>query len=143
MPRVTIELPTKFLFTTEIIVRATDLNYGGHVGNDKILTLVQDARVTYYRTLGFKNELNFEGDVGQIIADAAVVYKSEAFLADTLVFNLAISEFTKYGFDLITLITNKESGKEVARVKNGIVCFDYARKKVVPVPASLLAKLQA
>jgi acyl-CoA thioester hydrolase len=142
MARVTLDLPQKFLFTTEMPIRATDLNYGGHVGNDKILTLVQDARVTFYRSLGFKNELNFEGDIGQIIADAVVVYKSESFLGDVLVFQLGIAEFNKYGFDMICLITNKSTGKEVARVKTGILCFDYAKKKVASVPDVLLKKLQ-
>jgi acyl-CoA thioester hydrolase len=142
MARVTLDLPEKFLFTTEIAVRATDLNYGGHVGNDKILTLLQDARVAFYRSLGFKNELNFEGDIGQIIADAVIVYKSESFLGDVLVFQLGIAEFSKYGFDMVSLITNKSTGKEVARVKTAILCFDYAKKKVASVPDVLLKKLQ-
>jgi acyl-CoA thioester hydrolase len=143
MARIQIDLPAKFLFSTTIPVRATDLNYGGHVGNDTILTLIQEARVQFYRDLGYKNELNFEGDVGQIIADAAVVYKSESFLGDVLTFQIGISEFNKYGFDMVYLITNQQTGKEVARGKTGTVCFDYVKRKVVSVPQSLLDKLTA
>jgi acyl-CoA thioester hydrolase len=39
------------------------------------------------------------------------------------------------------LLENKVTGNEVARGKTGIVCFDYARKKVAPVPEILLKGL--
>lgn len=142
MARLQLDLPDQFSFTTDIPVRITDLNYGGHVGNDTILTIAHEARVLYYRSLGFKNELNFEGSVGHIISDAAIVYKSEAFFGDLLQVQIATNDFNKYGFDMVYLITNKSSGKEVARVKTNIVCFDYDKKKVAAIPANLLAKLK-
>jgi acyl-CoA thioester hydrolase len=142
MARIHIELPDKFLFETEIAIRVADLNYGGHVGNDTILTLMQEARVLYYRSLGFQSEVNFEGSVGQIIADSAIQYKAQSFLGDTLIIEIAVAEFTRYGFDMFYKITNKASGKEVARGKTGIVCFDYTKGKVASVPMSLLEKLK-
>ena len=143
MPRLQLELPDKFIFSTEITVRASDVNYGGHVGNDAILTLMQEARIVLYRQLGFTDELSFEGSVGQIISDAMILYKSESFLGDVLVIKIAISDFNRYGFDMLYLIENKSSGKEVARGKTGIVCFDYDRKKVASVPAVLLDGLRS
>jgi YbgC/YbaW family acyl-CoA thioester hydrolase len=142
MPRITIDLPSKFLFTAEIPVRVTDLNYGGHVGNDTILTLLQEARVQFYRKLGYKNELNFEGSIGQIITDAAVIYKAESFLGDVLHCHIAASDFNRYGFDMLYLITNKHTGNEVARAKTNIVCFDYEKRKVASIPQQLLEQLQ-
>lgn len=141
MARLTIDLPETFLYTTEIPVRVSDLNYGNHVGHDSILTIMQEARVAFYRGLGFKNELSFEGPVGQVISDAALVYKSESFLGDVLVCSIAAADFTRYGFDLLYLITNKATGKEVARGKTGIVCFDYDKRKVAGIPQALLDKL--
>src|SRR5687768_3128556 len=100
MARIHLDLPADFLYTAEVPVRITDLNYGGHVGNDTILTIIHEARVQFYRHLGFKSELNFEGAVGHIIADAAIVYKSESFAGDVLVIQIGIAEFSKYGFDM-------------------------------------------
>lgn len=142
MARITIDLPETFLFTTEIPVRASDLNYGNHLGHDSVLTIAQEARIQFYRHLGFQNELSFEGPVGQVIADAAVVYRSESFLGDVLVCSIAATDFTRYGFDLLYLIINKATNKEVARVKTGIVCFDYEKRKIALVPGILLSKLQ-
>src|SRR3990170_9153988 len=141
MTRIQIDIPEKFLFTTELTIRASDLNYGNHVGHDRVLTLMQEARVEFYRTLGFKNELNFEGDVGQVIADVAVEYKSESFLADRWIIKLGVSDFSNYGFDMFYLVENKAIGKEVARGKTGIVCFDYGTRKVARIPAVLLKSL--
>ncbi len=142
MNRITIDLPEAFLFETELNVRASDLNYGNHLGHDRVLTLMQEARIRFYRQLGFKNELSFEGPVGQVIADVAVVYRSESFLGDMLNCGLGVRNFSKYGFDMVYLLTNKASRREVARGKTGIVCFDYEKRKVAPVPDVLLRGLQ-
>ena len=142
MARIHLTLPDKFIFTTELPVRVSDLNYGAHVGNDSILTLMQEARVIFYRTLGFKDEISFEGSTGQIIADAAIQYKSEAFLGELLIIKIAVDDFSKYGFDMYYVIENKETGKEVARGKTGIVCFDYEKRKIATIPDVLLSKLK-
>lgn len=141
MPRLSIDLPSAFQFRTEIPVRTSDLNYGNHVGHDAILTIMQESRVQFYRQLGFVNELNFEGPVGQVIADAGVIYKSESFLGDILVCSLAVTSFTRYGFDILYLLTNQATGKEVARGKTGIVCFDYDQRKIATIPQTLNARL--
>ena len=142
MTRFQIDLPSNFSFTTEIAVRVSDLNYGGHVGNDSMLTLMQEARTLFYRHLGFESEVKLEGSVGQIIADAAVVYKSESFLGDVLVIQIAATDIGKYGFNLYYGVANKATGKEVARGRTGIVCFDYEKRKVAPIPAGLATKLR-
>src|SRR5436189_5216422 len=103
MPRIHFDLTEKFIFETELSVRVSDLNYGGHVGNDRILLLMQEARVIFYRSLGFKNEISFEGSIGQIIADAVVIYKAESFLGDVLTIKIAANDFTRYGFDMVYL----------------------------------------
>lgn len=143
MARIHLNLPGKFIYATDITVRVSDLNYGGHVGNDTILTLLQEARIQFYRSIGFKDETSFEGDVGQIIIDAAVEYKAESFLGDVLQIQIAADDFTKYGFDLFYDVKNKSTGQEVARAKTGIVCFDYSRRKVARIPEALLSKLQS
>lgn len=141
MARIHIDLPESFLFTVELPVRVSDLNYGGHLGHDSVLTLLQEARVLFYRSLGYPNEVSFEGPVGQIIADAALQYKAESFLGDTLLISIAVADLTRFGFDMLYRVENKATGKEVARGKTGIVCYDYDRHKVAAVPELLRAKL--
>jgi len=141
MARVAIQLPDLFIYETDMVVRVSDLNYGNHVGNDSILTLMQEARTLFYRNRGFESEVKLEGSIGQIVADAAIVYKSESFLGDTLRIQIAVGEHHKYGFDLFYRITQRKTGKEVAIGKTGIVCFDYDKRKMISIPASVFAKL--
>lgn len=132
MARIKIEMPDKFVFSTDIPVRITDLNYGRHLGNDAVLSIIHEARVQFLNASGYSEE-NIEG-VGILMADAAIVYKSEAFYNDMLRIEIAVSEFSKRGCDLIHRITLTETGKDVAHVKTGIVFFDYSTRKTVRVP---------
>jgi acyl-CoA thioester hydrolase len=140
--RVQITLPDTFLFSTEVTVRSSDLNYGVHVGHDRMLTLIQDARVTMYRSFGYGDERSFEGPVGQLIGDVAVQYKSECFLGDVLLIEIGTGESGRSSFDMFYRVTNRTTGKEMAIAKTGIVCFDYARRKVAAIPESLIRNLK-
>jgi acyl-CoA thioester hydrolase len=143
MSRIQIQLPDTFIYSVELPVRVSDLNYGNHVGNDAVLTLMQEARALFYRTLGFESEVKLDGPIGQVVADAAIVYKAESFFGDVLIVAIAIQDFHKYGFDLLYRITNQATGKEVARGKTGIVCFDYEKRKINVVPEKLLKVLRS
>lgn len=143
MARLQLTFAEEIKFSCELAVRASDLNYGNHVGNDSILTIMQEARIQLYRSMGYTNELNFDGSIGHIVADAAVVYKSEAFLGDILKIQIAISDYTKYGFDMYYRLSNQITGKEVAIGKTGIVFFDYDARKVAPVPVTFREKIES
>jgi 4-hydroxybenzoyl-CoA thioesterase len=129
---VKLDLPETFLFATEVILRVSDINYGGHMGNDAVLALAQEARMRFLSSRGW-SEQDVAG-VGIIMADAVIVYRSEAFYGDVLTIDVAVADMGVLGCDLLYRIVNKVSGKEVARVKTGIVFFDYVRRKPAPVP---------
>ena len=137
MGRVKLELPDSFGFTTEIIVRIDDINYGGHLGNDSILSLVHEARVRFLKNVGF-TEADIDG-VGLIMTDVVIVYRSEGFYADVLEIEVAVSDLGKVGCDFVFKLSNKETGNEVARAKTGIVFFDYEHREIVEVPEKFRA----
>lgn len=142
MARVKLDLPDFFPFATTIKVRITDLNYGGHVGNDAILGYLHESRVQYLHHLGYENEVDAIEGVGLIQTDAAIVYKSEAFYGDSLLVEIVANDFSKYGFDLVYKLTHVDTKKEVARGKTGLVCFDYKIRKIALLPKSFQEKLQ-
>ena len=134
MARIRISLPQSFSFTTHIPIRITDLNYGGHVGNDAILSLIHEARMQYLHSLGL-TELQFAG-VGLIMSDVAIEFKGEVFYGDILTARVTASEFSRVGFDLFYQFTKSKDGTEspVAVAKTGMVCFDYGNRKVAMLP---------
>ncbi len=134
MARIIINLPQKIFFTTEIAVRITDLNYGGHVGNDSVLSIIHEARVRFLKSIGFENEAQGPDGTGIIMGDAAIIYKGEIFYGDRLKIDIGAGDFTRVGFDLYYQFTSVESRKEVVRAKTGIICFDYHSRRIVTVP---------
>jgi acyl-CoA thioesterase FadM len=118
-----------------IVVRTTDINYGGHLGNDRLLALVQEARVAFLASHGLV-EVTPDG-LSFIIADAALVYKGEAFAGDILRFEVAAGEPTGKGFRLFYRISRPVDGTIIALVENGVVCYDYRQKKAIPLPESV------
>ena len=133
MARVKLAMPESFIFETEIPIRITDINYGGHLGNDAVLAFVHEARVRFLSSMGF-SELSAGNGAGMIQSDAVIVFKSEGFYGDKVIIKVTVDDFSATGCDFLFLLSNKESGKEIARVKTGIVFFDYKKKKLLKVP---------
>jgi acyl-CoA thioester hydrolase len=141
MPRIKIEIPKKFIYKTEIPIRISDINYGGHLGNDSVLSLVHEARLQFLNHLDY-SESNVEG-VGIIMIDAAIQYKSEGFYGDKLLIEVAVTDFSSLGCDFVFKLKNKNSNKEIAHAKTGIVFFDYEKRKTVPVPGEFKKKIES
>ncbi|WKV10655.1 thioesterase family protein [Marivirga harenae] len=140
MSRIKIDEPSRYLFTAKITTRITDLNYGGHVGNDRIFAFMHDARVQFLKSLGYESELNIEG-LGNIQTDAAISYKAEIFAHEDILIKVGLTDLNKYGGDFIYKFT-KSDGKLAAIGKTGIVFFDYQKRKIANMPESFINKLE-
>ena len=138
MARLKLDMPQKFLFVTTMDVRITDINYGNHLGNDSLLSLIHEARMRFLGSLGY-SEANVDG-AGIMMADVAIIYKAQAFYGDTLQIEVGIGDISKKSCDLYYRIT-KESDKIVALSKTAIVFFDFVRQKPVRIPEAFLKKV--
>jgi acyl-CoA thioester hydrolase len=136
MARIKIPLPEYFPFQTEITVRITDANYAGHLGNDSVFSLTHEARERFLRSLGFRED-DVDG-AGIIMNDAAVMYRSEAFPGEVLRVEVAVADIYRKGCDVLYRFSCVEDGREVARVKTGIVFFDFATRSMVSTPQAFL-----
>ena len=128
-------MPERFSFSTTLPVRITDLNYGGHVGNDSMLSIIHEIRAQFIQHLGY-TEMNF-GGIGLIMSDVIIEFKQELFYGDLIEAKIAVTEISRIGFDLTyQLSTTSENGNTriVALSKSGMVCYDYSKKKIVSTP---------
>ncbi|MBS1730365.1 MAG: thioesterase family protein [Bacteroidetes bacterium] len=141
MERVKIKLPEHFQFSTEIDIRITDINYGGHVGNDAFLALAHEARTRFLASFGY-TELSME-EVSLIMADAAIEFKKELFHGDKVILSVVADGFDKYGFDLFYLFEKQVNSEKlvVAKIKTGMLCYNYHEKKLALLPAGVKEKL--
>jgi len=141
MARIKIDLPEHFSFLTEIPIRITDLNYGGHVGNDTVLSIIHEARMQFLRFHGY-TELNLAG-AGLIMSEVAIEFKREIFYGDIIKVSVAVTDFSRVGFDILYKLEKQGGGKDiiVAVAKTGMVCYNYQLKKIAQVPEGVKERL--
>lgn len=135
--RIKINFQKSFTFSVAIPVRISDINYGGHVGNDHILSIVHEARIAYFKKHG-QTEMN-AGGVNLIMADSAVQYKAEAFHGDIILVEIYADNISSISFDLFYKLSTIRDEKpiDIAYVKTGMICFDYNTRKIVNMTEAL------
>jgi len=128
------------IFSCSLQVRVSDLNYGNHVGNDRILGYMHEARVLWLASDGL-SEIDV-GGCGTIMTSAAVDYKSQAFLQQQLTIELGVGCVAGSRFTLLYRIYRTDSGRQVAAGATDMCCFDYQRQRPVRIPGKLSTLLQ-
>jgi acyl-CoA thioester hydrolase len=143
MAKISIEVPSSFSFSTTIPVRITDINYGGHAGNDAFLSLIHEARMQYLKKHGL-SELDFAG-IGLIMRDAGIEFKDELFYGEIVIASVTATEFSKASFEIYYKLEKEINGarKLVAVAKTGMIGYDYAKKKIASLPQSAVDSLQS
>jgi acyl-CoA thioesterase FadM len=144
MGRVKLKFPDqKPLFSATISVRIGDINYGNHVGNDAILSIIHEARMQMLRHFGY-DEMNAGGN-SLIMADVMIAYKGESFYGDILTVRIYAEEIMTHSFDLLYHIATTRNGAlaDIAHAKTGMVCFDYNDRKITSMTNDLKKMLES
>jgi len=137
MNRVDITWSGRVDFSARIPLRITDINYGQHVGNDSLLSILHEARMQLLASKGFSEK--DVGGCGLIMTDAAVAFKAEIFYPDTLRVDMAVVDATRGSFVIQYRVERESDGKDVALAQTVMVCFDYERKRPARIPESFKA----
>lgn len=139
MARIEIGLPEKFIFSTNVPVRISDVNRAGHVSWDSMFRILDEASVQFWTSLG---DSQTGGEkIARITVDAGINYKKQAYHGQTLRVEIGATELSGKGFDQVFRITDLANGTEIARAKAGVLCYDYETQKVVSIPEVLRQKL--
>ena len=77
-----------------------------------------------------------------MVGDIVAQYKSEGFHGETLRVEMLPAEFNKYGFDLQFRMSEKETHREVALGKIGIVFVTPQDRQVSLIPPVFLDKVR-
>ena len=143
MARIKLQFPDKILSSVEVRVRITDINYGNHLGNDALVSILHEARVMWLQQLGY-TEMNIE-DCSIIMSDLAINYLKESFYGDILRIEIAVDLISNAGFELCYRINCKRDETEIiiAIAQTGILFFDYSKRKVIQMPDAFKSKLMA
>ncbi len=138
MGRVKIAFPeSPVLARIALPVRIGDLNYGGHLGNDRLLAYAHEARMQLLAGFGL-SEMDCGGH-SLIMADAEIAFRAEGFWGDVLHVAIQAGDATPKSFSLYYRL-ERGAGAEtvaVAHIRTGLVAFDYGPRKTTVLSAAL------
>lgn len=121
--------------TTTLDVRVGDINYGGHLGHDRLITLLHQARCDFLAACNASERECF--GVALIMRRMTVDYLAEAFFGDRLEIIMSVSEIRPTRFLLSYQVVRGST--TVASATSQMVAFDYARRRVVRLPPAFAA----
>lgn len=140
MPRVKLIEQPEYEFSFHATLMPRDINYGGHLGNDAIVTLIGGARASMYHSMGFSEGDLGDGENGTIMSDLVVNYRAEAFVFDEIRVDSHIGELGTGNFRIFQRMVR--SDRLIALAETGIVVFNYGQHKVGRLPDIFAQKLQ-
>ena len=123
--------------TTRLTVRIGDINYGGHLGHDRLITLLHQARLDWLHALGAE-ETNCFG-AGLIMHHLTCDYRAEAFLGDALDIAMHASDLRRTAFTLHYRVCREAT--LIAEAATEMVAFDYHAHKIIALPPAFAAAL--
>lgn len=129
----------KNLYETDYKVIVSDINYGGHMGNERALIIFQQTRMEWLNSIGY-DEANIEGN-GLIQLESHVYYLKEVFLGETLLCRIVNVQPERITFNIEYEILNKNNDI-VIKGMTKMAVFDYGKKKIARIPKEFLEKLE-
>lgn len=126
------------IFTTTVPVLINHINYGGHLGYDSLLSIIQEARIKWLKSVNKdSSELNIQDGVGWMVKEVHVNYEAEAFHGDVLEVAISISDASRSSLTLSYEVTNVASSAVVCTASTPLIFFNFAKSKVARIPEVL------
>lgn len=143
MARVKIKKQEHYPFTTDLTIRVSDLNYGAHLGYDRVLTLSHQARMEMLAKWDLAETDLGDGKTGFVVADVGANYLGEGFLGDVLSVEIVPLDIGEVTFRLAYRFVNKKTGKDIALLEIGFVAFDYNERRLGRFPKGFIDRLSS
>src|SRR3979409_771496 len=118
-------------FTTDIQMRFRDIDGMGHLNNAVYLSYTELARTQFYMDHAHKRTLE---DIDFILAHVDIDFESQAVWGDEIRVSAWPSKIGTSSFTLTYEVSEKRSGRILARAKSVQVSYDYENKKSQPIP---------
>ncbi len=128
------------MFLIKYKIKEEDINYGGHVGNERALVFFQMVRIKFFESLGL-SELNIGDGIGVIQRNSYVEYNKELFLNDEITIKITKIELEKTKLNFHYEIYNQED-KLAINGSTLLLAYNYEEKKLKKVPEIFREKVE-
>ena len=120
--------------------RFRDTDAMGHINNAVYVTYLEVARQEYWRA--FSGATDYR-QVPFILAHVTCDFRSEALMNEALEIGIRCEWIGNKSFAFGYEIREQASARLVVEAMSVQVCYDYARKRSIPVPDDLRRQLEA
>ncbi len=120
-----------FRFSASIPIRYADIDAQRHLNNVAYFTFMEQARVDYARTVGFRQDEGFDS-AGMVVAEASCSYKASARLWETVTVWARVSHLGHKSFHFEYRLETEQG--VIATGRSVQVCYDYSRQQSIPIP---------
>lgn len=128
------------MFIEKYKVTVGDINYGGHMGNERALVAFHQGRIAWLNSMGY-SELNIGDEIGIIQRESKVEYLKEAFMGDLLTIRISDVILKRSSFRIKYEIKNQKD--DVIIIGDTLmIAFDSVRKKIVSLPKEFREKVE-
>jgi acyl-CoA thioester hydrolase len=129
-----------FTVVHEIHPRFRDTDAMGHLNNAVYVTYLEVARQIYWARI---NPGADYGRVPFILAHVTIDFRSEALVSQVLEVGIRCAWIGGKSFAFAYEIRERSSRRLVVEATSVQVCYDYAAKRSIPMPAELARQLEA
>lgn len=131
-----------FRFYYPIEVRYGDLDPQGHVNNARYLTFLEQARFSYFRSLGLWTGGSFL-DLGVILADVRITFRAPILYDCQIQVGTRIARLGNKSMTVVHGIEDLVDGREFATAETVLVSYDYHTNSSIPIPQDWREKIAA
>jgi acyl-CoA thioester hydrolase len=132
--------PPRWTVVSPLRPRFRDTDAMGHINNAVYVTYLEVARQEYWRA--FRGEDDYRA-VPFILAHVTIDFRSEAHMDEELELCIRCSHVSTRSFGFDYAVRAAKGGRLVAEAHTVQVCYDYAKKRSMPCPDELRARLEA
>ena len=127
------------IYEIDYKVIVSDINYGGHMGNERALIIFQQTRMEWLTSIGY-DEADIEGK-GMIQLESHVYYMKEVFMGENLRCRITGIEPERITFNINYEIIN-EADETAIKGTTKMAVFDYEKKRVSRIPKEFAEKIK-
>jgi acyl-CoA thioester hydrolase len=129
-----------FTVVHELHPRFRDTDAMGHINNAVYITYLEVARQEYWRK--FEDAPDYR-QVPFILAHVTCDFRAEALVQEVLEIGIRCEWIGGKSFAFVYAIREQQSQRLVVEATTIQVCYDYATKQSLPMPADLRRRLEA
>lgn len=118
-----------------------DMDSFGHVNNTVYFRYFENARVEYFRRIGWWEYLAATG-IGPIVGATQARFRRPVKYPDTLLAGAKVVSFGADRFTIRHVLVSRATGEMTTEGDAVVVCIDYRANEKAPVPAELRRRIE-